>query len=525
MSSRTAPLRVFLLEDNADDVEIELYQLKKAGLDVEHQVARNRREFLERVESFRPEIILADYALPDLTGTEALALCRERNLDVPVILITGEGNEMIAVDSLRLGAVDYILKRNIAGLGPRVLRALEIFADRRAKKRAEAEERRLQEVLHETQKMEAIGRLAGGVAHDFNNILTGIMGFADLCLREAGPGSPLAGRLQSIISFSQRGADLVKQLLIFSRKMALEFVDADLNVFVRETAAFFRRIVGEAIEIRLELGDGPLTVRCDRAQMTQMLMNLVLNARDAMHERGVITIRTVRCACPDLPEPAGEGECACLSVADTGEGIARTELANIFEPFYTTKGPGKGTGLGLSIVYSVVTAHRGAVRVESVPGTGTTFLICLPLVSAPSSGETSPFYDRLPRGSGVPRGNGETILLAEDERELRDMLASFLRNSGFRVIEAADGDEALRIYRAQQAGISLVVSDMCMPNRGGVELFQAIRELDPTARFMLVTGYSLVDVEEGVLGSMNAVLMKPYTPSQVVEAAVRILES
>lgn len=525
MSDMSAPLRVFLLEDNADDVEIELYQLKKAGLEVEHQVARNRREFLERVESFRPDIILADYALPDLTGTEALALCRERELDVPVILITGEGNEMIAVDSLRLGAVDYILKRNIAGLGPRVLRALEIFADRRAKKRAEAEERRLQEMLHETQKMEAIGRLAGGVAHDFNNILTGIIGFADLCQREAGPDSPLAARLQSIISFSQRGADLVKQLLIFSRKMALEFVDTDLNAFVREAVAFFRRIVGETVEIRLELGGGPFFVRCDRAQMTQMLMNLVLNARDAMQGRGVITIRTLRCEGTDLPDEAGGGECVCLTVQDTGTGIARAELANIFEPFFTTKGPGKGTGLGLSIVYSVVTAHRGTVRVESAQGEGTTFRIYLPVVPAPGVEEASPFYDRLPEGSVSALGRGETILLAEDERDLRDLLASFLRNSGFRVIEAADGEEALGIYRAQRTAISLVVSDMCMPNRGGVELFQAVRELDPAARFMLVTGYSLVDVGENVLGSMNAVLMKPYTPTQVAETAARILRS
>ena len=287
-------LKILFLEDNSDDVELEAYELRKAGYAIEYEVAMNRREFMAKIGSFRPDIILADYSLPDITGIDAISICAGLKMSVPVILITGEGNEQIAVDSLRLGAIDYIIKRNISGLPARVSRALEIWSDRKAKERAEAEEERLQYILFETQKVETIGRLAGGIAHDFNNILTGVIGYTELCMKDVPKDSITHERLQSIVTFSKRGADLVRQLLIFSRKVPLEFVTVDMNLFLQDTLRFLRRIIEETVDIRLELSTEPVGVRCDTGHFTRVLMNLVLNARDAMHGKGVLTIRTER---------------------------------------------------------------------------------------------------------------------------------------------------------------------------------------------------------------------------------------
>lgn len=378
-------LKVFFLEDNPDDVDIELYELKRAGFEVEYDVARNRKEFLEKLPDLNADIMLADYALPDITGIEAIGIFRKMDVDVPVILITGEGNELIAVDSLRLGAIDYIIKRNISGLPARVSRALEIWADRKAKQRAEAEERRLQQILFEAQKMEAIGRLACGIAHDFNNILSGIMGFSEMCLDDVPPGSDAYNRLQTIITLSQGAAELVKQLLIFSKKMSMEFEVTDPNAYIMKTMQFLTQMVEETVEIKLELQEDIPKIKCDTGMFKQVLMNLILNARDAMNGKGVIKIKTEKCLVTEpLPETSGTccKECVCLSVSDTGVGIDKDDIQKIFEPFFTTKGVGKGTGLGLAIVYSVVNAHGGRIEVFSEKGVGTTFTIYLPLLQA-----------------------------------------------------------------------------------------------------------------------------------------------
>lgn len=522
-------IRVFLLEDNLDDVELELHEMRKAQLHVEYDVARNRKDFLERVGRFSPDIILADYALPDITGIEAIGIAKDLGVDAPVILITGDGNETIAVDSLRQGAIDYILKKNIAGLAARVKRSLEIWSDRRARERAESEEMRLQQLLFENQKMEAIGRLAGGIAHDFNNILTGVMGFSEICLVDIPRDADIRSKLESIISLSHKGADLVKQLLIFSNKMVMEFKTVNMNAFLAETAHFFKRIVEESIEIRLDLHDHLPLVSCDTNQFTQVMMNLILNARDAMHGKGVITIRTDRCVMDELVPGAktqtGRRLGVCISVSDTGTGIDEQHLHTIFDPFFTTKEVGKGTGLGLSIVYTVVQAHGGTVKVSSRKGEGTMFTISLPVPQEEAAGDESPFYEKLPVQEASRVCGRETILIAEDEEVLRDLLSGFMRSLGYGVVAARDGSEALTLYKTEPGKYHLIISDMMMPNKNGIELFREVRAMSPQAKFILVTGYSLADIDESVLGQMTAIVTKPYTPMQLVKLVRDIFDA
>lgn len=518
-------LKVFFLEDNPDDIELELYELRKAGLKIEYDVARNWKEFMSKLPNIYADIILADYTLPDITGIEAITICREMNMDIPVILLTGEGNEMNAVDSLRHGAVDYIIKRNISGLYARVMRALEIWADRKAKKRAEEEEKKLQVLLLETQKMEAIGRLAGGIAHDFNNLLTGIMGYSELCLKDTDKGSPIHTKLQSIITLSQRGADLVKQLLIFSRKLPMEFVTVNLNTFLIETMHFLKRIVEETVEIQLELQEDIPNIRCDANQFTQVLMNLVLNARDAMDGRGVLKIKTGMCSLSgELMSQNKDraGEYVCLYVSDTGVGIPKEDINKVFDPFFTTKEMGKGTGLGLSIVYSVIREHNGWIDVESEKGAGSIFRICLPAVEEKVqeiSGEDAAGEQEMLKIQG-----NENILIAEDEDVLRELMASILRTFGYHVITARDGEEAIEIYRAGLQKIDIVISDMLMPVKGGAELFKELKQINPQVKFILVTGYTLVDQDENLLNQMDAVITKPYSTINIMGLVREILD-
>jgi signal transduction histidine kinase len=527
MDEGSKKLKVFLLEDNPDDAELELYHLKKAGYIVEYAAARNRKEFLEKLPGFDADIILADYSLPDITGIEAIDICREMKKNVPVILITGDGNEMIAVDSLRLGAIDYILKKNITGLSARVSRALEIWNDRKAKERAEAEERRLQQSLFETQKMEAIGRLVNGIAHDFNNLLTGIMGFSELCIDDIPEGSKILDKLQSITALSQRGADLVRQLFIFSKQMPLELKIVDFNFFIIETMKFLKRLVEETVEINFDSQGENFKVKCDTAQFTQVLMNIILNSRDAMNGKGMITIKTGKSLLPSdlltVQPKNNNSEFVCLSLSDTGVGIDKEDIQKIFEPFFTTKELGRGTGLGLSVVYSIVKAHDGFIKVFSEKGAGTTFKVYLPLVqSGRQGGETKFVKTPLEKDTKKLFGK-ETVLIAEDEIVLRDLIATVLNASGYKVLVASDGKEALDIFKAEQEKINLVISDMLMPNLDGLDLFKKLKLINPEVRFILMTGYSLTGQDEKMLRKMNAIIKKPFTPSEILKLIREIL--
>jgi signal transduction histidine kinase len=529
MDELSRHLKIFFLEDNPDDVELELHELQRSGIDVEYQVARNHSEFVEQIVEFSPDIILADYTLPDITGIEAINICKDLQIDVPVILITGDGNELIAVDSLRLGAIDYILKKNITGLPMRIKRALEIWEDRKAKQRAEAEEQRLEALLLETQKMEAVGRFAGGIAHDFNNLLTGILGFAELGSTTVTKNSEVYNKLQSIIMLSKRGSDLVQQLLMFSRKKPLKFEHININTFVEETREFLKRLIEDSIDIHLELHNDMLEIECDKQQLMQAVMNLVLNARDAMSGKGTITITTGKYDFHNnmVARKTGKrkSQFVSLSVSDTGVGISPDKIGNIFEPFYTTKGKDKGTGLGLSIVYSIVNSHGGFIDVNSKENQGSTFRLYLPAIRSRRKSDAGKFDNMALGPSGSTGTAREIILVAEDDDILRGMVGSVLRAVGFNVLPAPDGEKALELYKSNHHVIDLVVSDMCMPKKTGAELFTDLKAINPDLKFILTTGYGLESQDKNILESMDAILKKPFTPTKFVQLINSVLNN
>jgi PAS domain S-box-containing protein len=377
--------------------------------------------------------------------------------------------------------------------------------------------RQREEQLQEAQKMEAIGQLAGGVAHDFNNLLTAINGYTELLLAVLPPHDESGQYAKEIQHAGERAVDLTSQLLAFSKRQVLQPVVLDINEIVGRTEKLLRRVIGEDIELICRLAPDLGAVRADPTQIHQVLMNLCVNARDAMPLGGTLTIETTNVDSGAISGGNGAvGEpYVAVSVRDTGHGMDLETQRRAFEPFFTTKQKGKGTGLGLSIVYGVVKHNGGRIAIESEPGRGTTFRILFPRVEVPA--------ERVEKAAQLsPSGGGETILLVEDQVEVRRFASTSLRSFGYRVIEASNGDEALRLHRAASAPIDLVLTDVIMPGITGVELSHRLQTLNPGLKIILVSGYAdSVILRHGVLESGIAFLQKPYSAAAL---AVKIRE-
>jgi len=381
-----------------------------------------------------------------------------------------------------------------------------------------SERKRLEEQLLQAQKMEAIGILAGGVAHDFNNILSAIVGFGSLLQMKIGRDGPLAGYVERILAAGERAANLTSGLLAFSRKQEAELQPLNLNDAIYGFHKILARLIGEDIDFSLNLASESLVVDADGHQLEQVLMNLVTNGRDAMPRGGRLAIAT---AAQVLEADAGDipaGAYAVLSVSDTGTGIGPEESRHIFEPFYTTKEVGKGTGLGLAIVYGIVKKHRGHIRLHSEPGRGSTFSIFLPL-SAAAKGEKG-----RRRGLDIPRGS-ETILLVEDDPSVRQVARSMLEEFGYAVLEADDGVSAQYVFREHQEKIDLVVCDLLMPRLNGRETLEGLRRIKPGVRAIFISGYNAdVIAEKGLADAGAHLLMKPLNPAMLLREVRAVLD-
>lgn len=767
--NKDGPLRVLLIENSEADAELNLHELKRAGFHCQSRLVSKREQLAELFPRFAFDIVLADYRLPDWTGMDAFRAIRETGGDVPFVLVTGFLGEELAVESIKQGVTDYVLKEHLARLPLVVARALEeralrdarglmvqalreseanalfLFAhnplpmwvfDREAlhflqvndaalrlygyaradllqmqvsalhpaeevqkflaavrdshsgerlvgewrlhkkdssivdvemfvhkmdysgrpcalvvtqditeRKRAEddkqkfftlveycqdfiavadlqdnveyvnpagrallgipltesvrkthsndyvdsadlplvhktilpalhssghwkgelrfrhrqtgkavpmdfvgfqvkdpatgepryvatvsrdmSERRTLEMQLRQAQKFEAIGQLAGGIAHDFNNVIGAILGWAELGEEQASPpNSPLAVYFKKIHSQCDRVTALVRQLLAFSRRQILEPRNLSLNQTANDVLNLLDKVIGKDIEIKTELASNLMAVRADPTQIEQLLMNLCINARDAMPNGGRLTIET-RCAefseqdCHKTPglQP---GIFAELRVIDTGIGMNEAIREKIFEPFFTTKAPGKGTGLGLATVYGVVKQHGGFVLVESEPGRGSTFRIFLPVVQDSERPLARPVVIQ----EAPSRGGHETVLIAEDHEGLREVASSALKKKGYRILLANDGQEAIDLFAANRDSISLVVLDVIMPRRSGPQVYEAIKVLKPSVSVLFATGYSnetaaLADIlEQGA-----AILRKPYSPNLLCRRVREMLDA
>jgi PAS domain S-box-containing protein len=766
--NRTAPLRVLLIENSEDDAKLNLHELTRAGFQCKPEVVATRAEFLQHLRHFPFDVVLAGYRLPGWTGVDAFLAMRQAGLDVPFILVTGTLGEEVAVECIKQGVTDYVLKDRLTRLPLAVARALEEKALRNARafmvqalreseadslflfahnplpmwvldratlqflqvndaalrryghgredflqmtasdihpleeipnlraalqdadprerlagewhihkkdgaaidvemflhkmeyggraaalvvaqditerKRAEeekqkfftlvencrdfiavadlqdnveyvnpagrallgiadaqsvkgthsidyvvredvplvydtvlpalyssghwegelrfrhrqsgrpvpmdfvgfqvkdpssseprfvatvsrdmAERRALERQLQHAQKFEAFGRLAGGIAHDFNNVIGAILGWAEMGEEQAASHPALAGYFQKIHLQCDRVTALIQHLLAFARRQILEPRSLNLNQSVRDVVNLLDNVLGKDIEIRTVLADDLRAVRADPTQIEQVLLNLCINARDAMPKGGRISLETRNSlfSAEDCRRVPGlqPGCFAELRVADTGTGMDAATRERIFEPFFTTKGTGKGTGLGLSTVYGIVKQHNGSIYVESEPGQGSTFRIFLPVDEAAASGE--------PRADATEEspahGGAETILLAEDHEAICEMVQSALSARGYEVLVAHDGEEAVELFRSHRDRISLVLLDVILPRRSGPEVFAAIQAIRPDVSVVFATGYGNETAAPADLVKHGAtILRKPYSPSALCQRVREILDA
>jgi two-component system cell cycle sensor histidine kinase/response regulator CckA len=493
-----SPLHILHLEDDVNDSSLILSTLTEGGIACEMTRVQTQEDFEAALEVGGFDLILSDYTLPKFDGLSAIQIAKALFPDLPVILVTATLGEERAIESLKSGATDYVLKDGLFRLVPAVVRAMQEVDER-------AERHRLEAQFIEGQKMEVIGRLAGGVAHDFNNILGVIMGYSEMLNSDIPPDSPLRKFTKEIQHASERAAGLTRQLLVFSRKQTVQAVVLDLNEVVIEMQQLLVRLIDAHIKLVLVSGEGIGCIMADSGYVGQLLMNLAVNARDAMPNGGTLTITTSNIVLNE--EYAREhpeirpGDYVMLSVSDTGTGMTEEVKARLFEAFFTTKSLGKGTGLGLATCQTIVQQCTGSIDVSSELGKGTTFKIYFPrverLVEVTKKDATL---------GPSPRGT-ETLLIVEDD-------------------SAANGQDALNVaHEHKGAPISLVITDVIMPLMDGKVMAEWMKITDPNLKVLFTSGYTDdAIIEHGVLENGVEFLPKPYMPGTLVRKVREVLD-
>ena len=632
----SSKLHFLHLEDNPTDVELVQAILEEQWPECSIDQVETEADFLAVLAKGGVDIILADYSLPTFDGMSAMAIVQKKCPDIPFLFVSGTMGEEIAIETMKNGATDYVLKQRLSRLVPAVQRALREKEEYDEHLRLDKERLRLLNIIersineihivdpvtfrfkyanasalrnlgysaeefqsltpadinpefnqekinsiigpllsHEknllvldtvqrrcdgslyqieihlqlvdmedetvllvignditersnlekqliqSQKLEAVGTLAGGIAHDFNNILTAIIGYSTLLKMEPGMSDMAQEYLGNLLALSERAANLTKGLLAFSRNQVMYPKLINLNDVINIIFKLITRLIGDKIAIETHLSTDPITVMADSGQIELVLMNLATNARDAMPDGGKLIISTelVDLEAKNIPlaEPLTPGQYALITVSDTGCGMDETTLARIFEPFFTTKEPGKGTGLGLSIIYGIVKQHHGIISADSRLQNGTTFSIYLPLTGfSPGTEEST---EVLP-----VQGGFETILLADDDEEVRMVICRILKQYDYRVIEAADGEEAVSIFREQHASIAIVLLDAIMPKMSGKEAYKEIIKLKPDVKVLFTSGYPSDDITQGdLLPEGVDFLPKPASPIDLLRSIRQIL--
>jgi len=645
-------LRILIVEDLPADAELMERWLREAGIEFASRRVDTREDFSKQLEEFSPELIPSDYSMPRFSGLEALELVKERCPALPLIIVTRSMSEETAVECLKRGAADYLVKENLARLGPAIERTLENKRIREEKERAEeeirisrevlarerdllsslldnipdriyfkdtesrfvrinkatsdmlglsdpeqavgkkdfdffteeyakyshqgeqelmrsgkaivgleaketwpgrkdtwvsttkvplrgpegdiigligisrdiTEQKMLEEQLRQSQKMEAIGRLAGGVAHDFNNMMTVVNGYSEFLLSKLNKGGAEHKYAEEIMKAGKKASSLTQQLLAFSRKQVLQTRAVNLNALVTDLEKMLKRLIGEDIELQLDLDTKLGSIRADPGQIDQIIMNLAVNARDAMPRGGKIIVETVNVELDDeycwLHMAAQPGPYVMLAVSDTGTGMDKETRSRIFEPFFSTKEEGQGTGLGLSTVYGIVKQSGGNIWVYTEPGHGTTFKIYFPRI------EKAPQAGKREEASGGSFRGSETILLVEDEEMVRDFAYEVLGEMGYTVLEAGSGEEALRICEGHKGPIHLLLTDVVMPKMSGRELAGSCIRRHPGIKVMYMSGHTDNSVvQNGMLEAGMGFVQKPFTPLGLAKKVREVLDA
>ncbi|ABB32147.1 multi-sensor hybrid histidine kinase [Geobacter metallireducens RCH3] len=636
-------LRVLIIDDSPFDTELVIRELNSCFITHFRRVD-TAEEMLDALASATWDIVISDYVMPSFSGLNAIALLRKEGYTTPLIVVSGKIEDEAAVETMRAGANDYILKDNLARLVPAIRRELEESEVRRQKKKVEDELRKLSHAveqspvsiiitdqngtieyvnpkftqvtgygvdeavgqtprilksgkmpdseyrrlwetitsgrewhgdiinkkkngdlfwerasisaikdaegvithfvgvkediseqrrtelahkqamnqLRQAQKMEAIGQLAGGIAHDFNNLLTVINGYSTMLLHEMPVDDPFRSEVNEILKAGERAADLTHQLLAFSRRQMLEPKVININHLVRNMEKMLKRLIRENIVMHASLYEQLGVVKVDPGQVEQIIMNLLVNARDALGNGGIITIETADVYLDKtfVNENPGavEGNYVMLAVHDNGEGMTEETRRKIFEPFFTTKGQGKGTGLGLATVYGIVKQSGGYIQVASELGQWTSFRVYFPRV------DSEAWQEETVTSHEGPKGN-ETILVIEDEIGVLNLTAHTLKRNGYEVLQASSPSEASRIFSTNHHRIDLVLSDVIMPEKNGPALVREFREKLPDLKILFMSGYTDDTISSPqIIDEHAAFINKPFTPDVLVERVRDVLE-
>jgi len=514
-------LRILLVEDDEEDFLLTGKLLKKNTRTVfEVTWAMSSAAALTELEN-PYDACLVDYHLGAETGLLFIEQAIAHGFAGPLILLTGRGDHDIDVEAMKAGAADYLVKDEMtAPLLERVIRhAVE-------RKSAQSALNRSEEQLRQAQKMEAMGCLAGGVAHDFNNLLSIVLSYSELCAEGLKEGDRMRDDLAQITEAGLRAAGLTRQLLAFSHQQVLEPVVLDLNGVFGKLEPMLQRLIGEDVELVSRPGRDLRRITADPGQVEQVIMNLVVNARDAMPQGGKLTITTSDVTLDETYASrhvgVKPGAHVLLTVSDTGTGMDRATMARIFEPFFTTKELGKGTGLGLATVFGIVRQSGGSIGVESELGTGTSFKVYFPMVEAALGRRRSeaPTLDR------VSLFGTETVLLVEDDERVRSLVRAILLKFGYLVLEAQSAGDAFLVSEQTKGVIDLLLTDVVMPRMSGRQLAERLIMERPEMKVLYMSGYTNdAVVRHGVTSTTIGFIQKPITPEPLMRKIREVLDT
>ncbi len=510
------PLRVLLVSDSDNDALQLVDELRNSDyVPYYHRVA-TAADFREALAQ-KWDAILAEYESTQLRALAALEILHEAGADIPCIAISGPMPEESVLEALKAGAAGFITRDHLSWLGATVAREMSQAEGRR-------ERGRLEQQFRQAQKMEAVGRLAGGVAHDFNNLLTVITGYADLLLGGGNLQPAQRTALEEIRRASERGGALTHQLLAFSRRQPFTPKVIPLNALILNMEKMLSRLIGEDIDLITVPAAEPSSARTDPGQLEQVIMNLVVNARDAMPGGGKLIIETVNVKVDQTYAGSNvdlkPGAYVLLAISDTGMGMDSETTTHLFEPFFTTKAPGKGTGLGLATAYGIVKQSGGAISIYSEPGRGTTVKIYLPAADA------KPLVETVEQPAPASLRGTETILVVEDEARVRKLICEVLTARGYHVLEAVRGEEAIRIASSHMGRIHLLLTDVIMPEMSGPRAVEQIRALQPGIKVLYMSGYTDEAIlHHRIMESGQAFLQKPFLPDTLARKVREVLNS